>query len=124
MKLRIKGNSIRLRLTQCEVKQLDKKGMVQSTTQFSAQKTLIYKIVSVDTQSINVDFDNNQLVVSLPKNHIATWANTEITSISRNIDNMNDDGLKILVEKDFKCLIPRISEDEQNLFDNPLAAKL
>ena len=44
MKLRIRGNSARLRLTKTEVKHLAEKGLVEEKTDFGNGQTLVYAI--------------------------------------------------------------------------------
>jgi len=115
MKLRIKGNSIRLRLSEPEVSILANGEKVAEKVDFSSS-LLRYEVQSSD--HVSVDFINNTVVVKLGEDIIKTWAESDQVSISMNINGSEANKLSILVEKDFKCLTVR-PEDESDLFPNP-----
>lgn len=117
MKLRIKGNTIRFRLSQTEVDELAE-GYVQDQTQFPVGKSLIYKIQSED--QFNVDFIEETVLVSIPYETIKIWASTDQIEINTSVQLDNSSQLEISIEKDFKCLTERPKEDESDLFPNPL----
>ena len=115
MKLRIKGNTIRIRLSENEVNLLELGTSVQDKTCFPSS-ILSYRIqVSNKTSA---DFLDNEVLIKLPENEVHLWATTDQVSISKEISTLNDDILSILVEKDFKCLTVR-PEDESDLYPNP-----
>jgi len=115
MKLRIKGNTIRIRLSETEVNLLAEGKPVIEETHFPSSK-LTYKIQPASTDS--VDFKDNMVLVTLIQSEIDAWANTDEVTISKEISTLNNDILSILVEKDFKCLTVR-PEDESELYPNP-----
>ncbi len=117
MKLRIKGNTIRLRLTQTEVDKLAE-GTVEGRTQFPGGQSLIYKIQSA--AQFGVDFNNGIVLISVPANQIKEWANSDKTEIVNSIKLENNEQLEISIEKDFKCLTERPKEDESDMYPNPL----
>ena len=113
MKLRIKGNSLRLRLTQGEVARLAQHGSVVEHMNL-AGAALRYSIVAADVQGITADLDNNNLVVTLPADNVQSWA------VSTEVSLQDTHGpLKILVEKDFACLVPREGEDDADAYPHP-----
>jgi len=120
MKLRIRDNSIRLRLTQSEVAKIRTDGIVGGKLVFAAGSRLIYCLESspacVDPAA---QFDNCEMLVRLPESTVMQWADSEQVSIEavQTIDDGSE--LKILVEKDFACLTPREGEDESDLFPHP-----
>ncbi len=119
MKLRIKGNSIRLRLTQTEVDQIKERGWVGETTGFG-QSTFTCRIQSItDLDIIDVTFQNNHLIVGVPHKIISYWANTEETGISSTVNFNSGGSIAVLIEKDFACLSERSDEDESDMFPNP-----
>ncbi|HEY8916022.1 MAG TPA: hypothetical protein VIM87_06265, partial [Chitinophaga sp.] len=59
--------------------------------------------------------------LSLPLAQVQQWIKTEQVGIEQEIANPDGSILKIVVEKDFKCLTTR-DEDDSQAFDNPLAA--
>lgn len=122
MKLRIKDNSVRLRLTQGEVRQLSKTGVVSARTGFPGGRELRY-LVESSPASVNpaAFFSDNAVTVRLPEAAVLAWAASEQVSLPG--EQVLDDGepLQILVEKDFACLAPREGEDESDMFPHPQA---
>ena len=120
MKIRILGNSIRLRLTQSEVKNIAEKGKIEERTQFGGMlnSTLIYSLEKKETTEINADFSNNHIQVVLPEKTADEWANSNQVGIENKIQLSDGSTFRILIEKDFKCLTER-GEDESDHFPNP-----
>jgi len=120
MKLRIRDNSIRLRLTRSEVGTISTVGIVGGTVTFAGDSRLIYCLESspacVDPSA---HFVNGELSVCLPETTVAQWANSAAVSIESEQSLDGGDHLKILVEKDFACLAPREGEDESDMFPHP-----
>lgn len=121
MKIRIRDNSIRLRLTRTEVDTVCSEGMVSARVSFPGGAVLDYVLES--TAAVvkpTARFGDGALAVSLPESEVQDWASTEQVSIAA--EEILDDGdyLKILVEKDFACLAPREGEDESDMFPHPL----
>ena len=54
----------------------------------------------------------------MPDKMADEWANSQKISLENNMSIGNGLALKILIEKDFKCLTER-GEDESDLFANP-----
>ena len=124
MKLRIRDNSIRLRLMRGEVETLRKEGLVAGTTVFPAGRTFRY---SVESSPANVSstalFSGNEMVVRLPESTVLAWATSEQISIDDEQVLEDGDTLRILVEKDFVCLTGRDDEDESDMYPHPEAGK-
>jgi hypothetical protein len=120
VKLRIRDNSIRLRLTQTEVDKAKNEGLVRGRVQFSGSNSFEYVFESSPaTVKPEAHMSNNVLTVRIPRLDVQRWAESEQVSIESE-QNLNDgDQLKILVEKDFVCLAPRAGEDESDMFPNP-----
>lgn len=115
MKIRIKGNSVRLRLAQDEVTKLVYDGSVFSSCDF-AGGTFSYGIEASDTESISSSFQDNKIKVSVPKDLLENWDQDD------RVGFQNQSGkLFILIEKDWQCLKPRDHEDESNLYKHPAA---
>ena len=120
MKIRIKDNSIRLRLTRGEVDTIRDTGEVISHTGFPGGRKFSYALES-SPASVNpaAFYSDNEIRVRLPETVVLAWTSTEQVSIAG--EQTLDDGekLSILVEKDFNCLVPRPGEDESDMFANP-----
>ena len=123
MKLRVLDNSIRLRLTQTEVRTVNADGLVRGRVQFAGSNSFDYVLESSPaTVKPEAHISNNVLTVRVPRMDIQQWADSEQVSIQS--DQLLDDGeqLQILIEKDFHCLAPR-DEDESDMFPHPNAGQ-
>jgi len=122
MKLRIRGNSIRLRLSQGEVFSLVAEGVVRESVHFSAAPVdrLTYSVqLSTSMSTPSASRHNGDLVVMLPRALAVQWANSGQTGITHVQSLGNRGDLRIVVEKDFRCLQPRPEEDEADNFPHP-----
>ena len=120
MKLRIRDNSIRLRLMRDEVSRLQSAGQVSAHTAFPGGQSFAYVVESsTSSASPAAHFGDDTLRIRLPESIVLAWAASEQVSIAG--EALLDDGetLQILVEKDFACLAPRDGEDEADMFPHP-----
>lgn len=122
MKLRIKGNSIRLRLTQSEVAEFARAGRVSDQLHFGPERALVYALIrDASAASIAARYAGDELSVVVPLETARTWTETEQVGFRGEITGAPDATVQILVEKDFQCLVPRPGEDEGDHYANPLA---
>ncbi len=121
VKLRIRDNSVRLRLTRGEVDTLRDEGLVRARTEFPGGRDFGY-VVESSPASVNPGafFSDGVVTVRLPETAVLAWANSDQVSI-RGEQLLDDAKLSILVEKDFACLAPREGEDESDMFPHPMA---
>jgi len=119
MKLRILGNSIRLRLTQTEVSNLHTIGLVRASTQFAPDNFLEYELSLTDSSDFMVTFRAGKISVALPKSIGIPWAKGSEISIRQTIKMEAVNDLSLLIEKDFKCKTERVGENEDDMFPNP-----
>lgn len=122
MKLRIKGNSIRLRLTQGEVKEFEEKGIVEEIVKFgnTPNSKMHYLIQKTESGEIHATFESNRMTVNIPNSIAEKWTKTNQVGFETQMKINEKEDLFILVEKDFKCLQPRKHEDENDMFPNPI----
>lgn len=120
MKLRIKGNSIRLRLTQSEVQRLGKEGKVTETIKFgsTAFRQLNYTLEKSDSPIIRASYNLNEIKIILPILIADNWIQSNTISIKETIQDKGEETL-ILIEKDFKCLKSRPNEEENDMYPHP-----
>lgn len=126
MKLRIRGNSIRLRLMKSEVAQFGEIGEVKETVEFGLQERERFTYALISSENINAPsavFENNQLSVFLPKPEAEIWVQTNQVGIRAEHLIGNDKSLQITVEKDFACLEDRPGEDDSDAFPHPPEGK-
>lgn len=122
MKLRIRDNSVRLRLTRGEVDTLRDEGLVSARTGFPGGREFHYVLESSPASvSPGAFLSDSVMTVRLPETTVLAWAATEQVSIQG--EQLLEDGEKvgILVEKDFECLAPREGEDESDMYPHPQA---
>jgi hypothetical protein len=121
MKLRIRGDTIRLRLKRGEVDQIAAGISVVEETHFP-DSVLTYRLdVSADSD-ISASLDNASLVVSLPESLVSDWAATDEVSLSAEQKVSGTGSLSLLIEKDFGCIEPghhRDGEDDEDTFPHP-----
>ena len=122
MKLRIRGSSIRLRLTKSEVLVLGESGKVEDAVAFgAATPEFHYELRTViDDDRVRAKFQANCLSISIPASEAKNWITSEQVSIEEMQPIDENRFLRILVEKDFACLTERNGEDDTNAFPNPL----
>lgn len=122
MKLRLRENSIRLRLTQCEVSQLAETGFLEAGVEFGsgANERFCYRLISDEnTDIISANFLANCITVRIPAVSAINWATTEQVGIGGEQALSDGEQLSILIEKDFTCLAPRSSGDDDDTFPHP-----
>ena len=123
MKLRIRGDTIRLRLKRSEVDRIAAGTSIVEETHFP-DSVLTCRLDVSDNNDIAASFDNGSLVVSLPKSKIPDWAGTDEVSLHAVQDLSGTAPLTLLIEKDFSCLEPghhRDCEDDEDTFPHPSA---
>lgn len=126
MKLRIRGNSVRLRLTKSEVAEIGAGGAVEETVEFGdepAQRFVYALKAADDIENPTAVFDAGRITVFVPKAQAGDWARTNQIGIEA--EKMIDDSrtLRILIEKDFSCLEPRAGEEDADTFAHPFETK-
>jgi len=119
MKLRIRGNSIRLRLSQGDLAALVATGAVEERVAFGPGSALIYRLERGEGQEARAALTDNRLVVQFPPVQIDAWVGPEAVSMRAEQALDETQSLSLLVEKDFQCLSPREAEDDSGLFPNP-----
>ena len=116
MKLRIKGDSIRLRLTRGEVAQLVASGTVADATLLPVGPGFGYQLRTDPlARAPSATFEAGVLGVAVPKALAEAWAASEEVAIRAELP-VAGGTLLILVEKDFPCQTVRDGEDDSDAF--------
>jgi hypothetical protein len=122
MKLRIKGNSIRLRLLQSEVKRLESTGTISEETRFGIRtdQTLKYSIAVTDgVDELSTEFSDNQILVMLPETMAVAWCRGDEVGLEKTIEIDGETQLHVLVEKDLECIGRPDDPDRADAFPHP-----
>ena len=120
MKLRIHGNSLRLRLNQAEVAQFSKTGFVEDSVEFAHGASFCYALESLsDLSSPRAAYQNGWLRIQIPSGDATEWATTDRVGVSGEQALSGGKQLSILIEKDFQCLHGSEAPDP-DAFPNPL----
>jgi hypothetical protein len=113
VKLRIRDNSVGLRLTQDEVEVLRKQGVVSARTGFPGGRELRYELESSPASVAPAAFfSDNVLTVRLPETTVIAWAATEQVAIEGEQVLVDGEKLAIVVEKDFDGCTRHEEHDE------------
>lgn len=118
MKLRIKGNSIRIRLTKTEVEKFVITGYLEEQTWFPGNKFIYALQCSVDAVEMNASFDQNKITIFVPAKLLTDWPQNSIVGFNTTMPLTGTESLYILLEKDFICLDETI-EDQSDNYENP-----
>jgi hypothetical protein len=121
MKIRIKGNSIRIRLSKSEVAMFANDNYVEERTDFGSN-SLVYAVEGTDAQNMSANFDGGTIKMLVPKQLLLQWATTDLVSLESNMPLDNNKHLYILLEKDFQCIDAIPTEDQSDYFENPSKA--
>ena len=120
MKIRIKGNSIRLRLTKTEVDNFAANGFLEEKTEFGDTYFSYRMENSPHHQELAAVYQGNLITVFIPTAIAQNWTSTELVGFENKMDIGNNKQLFLLVEKDFVCL-DNTFEDQSDNFPNPNA---
>ncbi|MGH9604085.1 MAG: DUF7009 family protein [Terracidiphilus sp.] len=107
MKLRIKGNSLRLRVTRPELDRLADSGRVEESIHFAADERskLIYALErSPDAAELTVTFNLSTIALVLPAGVVDRWRASGEAGIYATVDLGPEGALEVSIEKDFACL--------------------
>src|SRR5690242_3642190 len=119
MKIRLYGNSVRVRLSRSEVDRLADGQTVEQRTDLHPQplRFRIQPIEQLDLEAgILVRFADGEMHITLPLDAIRRWRDGDDPGVESTTGRVN-----LLIEKDFRCLHDN-SQDQADCFPNPLAA--
>ena len=125
MKLRIKGNSLRVRVSRSEVARLLAGDWLEETVHFAPEARASFTYALHHEPSLSqpaVQYAENRVAILIPADQANVWGTTDQVGIAADI-SLGDLGLlAILIENDFACL-DRSDEDNEDTFPNPNAGK-
>jgi hypothetical protein len=119
MKIRIKGNSIRIRLSRSEVDNFGKTGYLEEKTVFGSS-TLMYVLQTVtDGDALSATFHDSKITMNVPAAITNGWAASDTVGFDNQMDTGNANQLYLLLEKDFKCVDAPPNEDQSDNYEHP-----
>ena len=124
MKLRVRGDSLRLRVTQSEVARLIDGAAVTECTQIGpAQLRYSLQADAADNTPMNrpqirfeTGAEGGEIKVVVAGEQLRAWGESAEVGIEATVDS-----LALLIEKDFACLDPRDGAEDSDTFPNPKA---
>jgi hypothetical protein len=129
MKLRIKGNSLRLRITRPELAALQQGREVSETIHFGAgldsgpEQSFRYALAAAaQPVPVAVAFRDNAIAVSISLDQLRAWSEESQVGIYATLETGPAGSLEVAVEKDFACL-DRGGDEDEDAFPNPLVGK-
>jgi hypothetical protein len=120
MKLRIKGNSLRLRVSRSELARLMQTGRIEETIRFAPEEDakLTYALEqSADHEAMSMRWQPREVAVLLPQEEAARWSEGDQVGLYCDCP-IGEESLALLVEKDFACL-DGTEADNEDTFPNP-----
>lgn len=112
MKIRIKENTIRLRLSKTDVSIFTQHGYIEKTTMFG-NNIFIYALEQCKADQLTATFNNSKITLHMPVAMTTEWQATERIGFEG-----YDGNLFMLIEKDFQCL-DNVAEDQSDNYPNP-----
>lgn len=122
MKIRIKDNSIRFRLTRSEVEAFSTTGLIEARTQFK-ESVFRYALKSrKDINSLSADFTDECITLYLPETESKGWKDSDRVGYENTLPLPGGENLSLLLEKDFVCM-DETTEDQSDNYPNPKIAE-
>ena len=119
MKIRIRENSIRFRITRTELDIFAKKGLLENKTEFGFAD-FVYAMQALEgIEELAATYIGNKITVFVPAKMKSEWATTDIVGFSNNMNTGNGRTLSLLIEKDWACIDNTSGEDQADNFKNP-----
>jgi hypothetical protein len=119
MKIRIRGNSLRIRISRSEVDQFGIEGYLHESTELVNGMFRYALREKAGITDLEAAFEDQVMTMYVPAGIPAQWAKNERVGYSNDMDLGNGRTLFLLLEKDFKCLDNTGNEDQSDNFENP-----
>ena len=123
MKIRIRGNSVRLRLTQSEVKTLCEQGVYSERTEFNGRNLTYTAKGAKGIARLQAYFNGDEITLRIPSDQLTGWDENSTVGFYNEMPLQHGGSLTLQVEKDFACLEQR-GDDESDSYPNPKATTL
>ena len=119
MKIRIKGNSIRFRLTKTNVADFGRQGFLEESTEFPGGPIFRYRLERKSgIDNLEASYTGNCINILVPEMITGQWTGSDEVGVEHTLDMGNGKKLFLLIEKDFVCLDHTL-EDQSDNYANP-----
>jgi hypothetical protein len=119
MKIRIKGNSIRYRLTKTEIANFGNDGFIEERTEFPDGSSFSYRLErTTGIDNLVASYSGNRICIFVPEGIAGEWTTTDVVGFDHRMKMGEGSELYLLIEKDFVCL-DHSFEDQSDNFPNP-----
>jgi hypothetical protein len=123
MKLRINGNSLRLRVSRSELARFQSGQRIEETIHFNAapEAKLTYALeFALQPAPVKVRYGLNEVTVILSEARARIWGVEGEVGVYDTLDVGSAGSLDVIVEKDFAC-VDRSDNENSDTFPNPHA---
>jgi len=124
MKLRLKGNSVRIRLDRKDLRELIESGRVEDRMTFGPepgqQFSYVVEIGTANPGQPGIHYCDGRMAVQISRGDADAWAGSDLVGFSS--EQATDGGaVRVLLEKDFACIDRAAGEeaDDAWAFPNP-----
>jgi hypothetical protein len=120
VKLKLHGNSIRVRLTRSEVARFGACGRLEEAFVYgpSPSQQLTYGIESVSSDSVGVRVDQNGIFAQIPASLADEWTTSDRVGVSGEVNHPDGRRIDVLIEKEFRRI--HGGNNDPDLYPNPL----
>ncbi|MEM1336921.1 MAG: hypothetical protein AAGF96_04185 [Bacteroidota bacterium] len=118
MKIRIKDDSVRFRLTKSEVKALGEEGKIEALTHFNTAVFGYVVVLDADASQLYAEFKYQKIILFLPEKLGKNWFREDRVGFEHFQKINQNRTLHLLLEKDFTCLDNTL-EDQSDNYPNP-----
>jgi len=114
MKLRISGNSLRLRLSPADLDGIRRDGRIECWTGFGPGHRFVYALeCSAEVADLVAEFEQEALTITMPESWLGEWDDDEWVGFEAMQPIDGDQHLHVLVEKDLACAHARNGKKER-----------
>jgi hypothetical protein len=118
MKLRIRNNSLRIRLNRNEVAELSQGKLLQESVAFPGGSAFSYRLSMAIDELTSVTFLDGTLTLAIPEQSVRDWSGSDDIGLYYKLDAGSP--LDIAIEKDLECL--DAPDEERDPFAYPRKA--
>jgi hypothetical protein len=101
MKLRIEGNTLRLRLSESELDTFKTVNKLKECIGFDYEHQLCYSLEKDNRKNLDLKIDNKGIQVVVPVEQTLIWLNSRQVGMEDVIE-INNNAVRVIVEKDLK----------------------